>query len=329
VARVLSGIQPTGGVHLGNYAGAISRWAAEQRSEHFFCIVDLHALTGGPDPHTLRDQTHDMAAWLLAAGLDPEICTLFVQSHVGAHTELSWVLECVATYGELSRMTQFKEKAGGQESVPAGLFTYPVLQAADILAYHADEVPVGADQRQHIELTRTIAERFNARYGEVLTPPEATFPPAGARVMDLQHPEAKMSKTAASAAGTIMLGDDEETTRTKIMRAVTDSGSEIRRAEDKPGVTNLIELMSVATAAEPGGVEASMAGKGYGELKREVAEAVNAYLRPVRDRHAELRAEPAATDKALRAGAEKARQVAEVTLATVHEHAGLLPRSSG
>ena len=324
MARVLSGIQPTGDVHLGNYIGAISRWAQEQQPEHFFCIVDLHAITVPQDPAELRAKTLDLACWLYAAGLDPDRCTLFVQSQVREHSELGWVLSCVATMGELHRMTQFKEKSEGRESVSVGLFAYPVLQAADILIYQADEVPVGSDQQQHVELTRDIAQRFNSRYGDTFTLPKATFPVSGARVMDLQLVDKKMSKSLDSPQGTVLLGEDEEVTRRKILRAVTDSGSEIRAGDDKPGVTNLLDLMAAVTGATTEELESHFNGKGYGDFKKEVAEAVNGFLRPVRDRYAELSGDPAAVTEALRKGSDRAREVAAATMADVRERVGFL-----
>lgn len=322
MARVLSGIQPTGEVHLGNYIGAISRWARDQQPEHYFCIVDLHAITFPQDPVELRSKSLDLAMWLFAAGIEPGL--LFVQSQVREHTELAWVLNCVATMGELHRMTQFKEKAAGRESVSVGVFDYPVLQAADILIYHADEVPVGADQQQHVELTRDIAQRFNSRYGETFTLPKATFPTSGARIMDLQQVGKKMSKSSESPAGTIVLAEDEATTRKKILRAVTDSGSEVRAGDDKPGVTNLLDLMSAVTGATVAQLEDHFSGKGYGDFKKEIAEAVNGYLRPVRDRYAELRKDPAAVEASLRKGSDRAREVAAQTMATVRERVGFL-----
>jgi tryptophanyl-tRNA synthetase len=323
VARVLSGIQPTGDVHLGNYVGAISRWARDQQPEHFFCVVDLHAITVPQDPALLREKTVELAAWLLAAGLDPDVCTLFVQSQVPEHTQLSWVLECTATYGELHRMTQFKDKSEGRESVSAGLLTYPVLQAADILVYQADEVPIGDDQRQHLELTRDIAQRFNSRFGETFTVPTPTFPTVGARIMDLQLVDKKMSKSLPPA-GTILLSDTEAQTRKKIMRAVTDSGAEVRAAPDKEGVTNLLDLMAAVTGGTVAQLEAHFAGSGYGDFKKEVAEAVNGYLRPVRDRYEELRADPSAIEEALAKGRDKAREVAGRTVDRVWERVGFL-----
>ena len=324
MTRVLSGIQPTGDVHIGNYLGAFARWAREQQPEHFFCIVDLHAMTVEYDPAALRERTVDLAAWLFAAGIDPDRSTLFVQSHVREHAELGWVLQCIATMGEVSRMTQFKEKSEGRESVSVGLFAYPVLQAADILLYQADEVPVGEDQRQHVELTRDVAQRFNSRFGQTFTLPKATFPKSGARIMDLQIVDKKMSKSLGTA-GAILLDETESQTRKKVMRAVTDSGSEVRAAPDKPGVTNLLDLMSAATGAEVADLEQRFAGEGYGTFKAEVAEAVNGVLRPVRDRYAELREDPGAIAEALRKGADRAREVAAATMAVVRDRAGMLP----
>ena len=323
MTRVLSGIQPTGDVHIGNYLGAFARWAREQQPEHFFCVVDLHAMTVEYDPAVLRERTVDLAAWLYAAGIDPDRSTLFVQSHVREHAELAWILQCIATMGEASRMVQFKEKSQGRDSVSVGLFTYPVLQAADILLYQADEVPVGEDQRQHVELTRDIAQRFNSRFGQTFALPKATFPKSGARIMDLQIADKKMSKSLGTA-GAILLHETEAQTRKKIMRAVTDSDSEVRAAPDKPGVTNLLDLMAAATGAEVADLEQRFAGEGYGVFKAEVAEAVNGVLRPVRDRYAELRGDPGAITEALRKGADRAREVAAATMEAVRDHAGLL-----
>lgn len=323
MARVLSGIQPTGDLHLGNYVGAIRRWAEQQAPNHFFCIVDLHAMTVPYEADELRQGTHELATWLLAAGLDPRTATVFVQSHVREHTELAWILQCVASYGELHRMTQFKEKGEGKQGVSAGLLTYPVLQAADILLYQADEVPIGADQRQHLELSRTIAERFNHRFGETFTVPTPTFPTAGARVMDLQHADRKMSKSLPES-GTLLLSDTEKATEKKIKRAVTDSGTEIRAGDDKPGITNLLDLLSAVTGEDIPTLEQRYAGAGYGTFKGEVAEAVNAFLRPVRDRRAELADEPGTVEQALHEGADRARAVAAETMAAVRDAVGLL-----
>lgn len=323
MARVLSGVQPTGAPHIGNYLGAWSRWAGEQQADHFFCVVDLHAMTVPYEPDALRERTVEVATWLLACGIDPDIATLFVQSHVREHSELAWVLTCVATMGELQRMTQFKEKAVGLESVSAGLLTYPVLQAADILLYQADEVPIGADQRQHLELARDLAQRFNHRFTDTFTVPVPTFPTTGARVMDLQDHTKKMSKSLPPA-GTILLSDDEAGTRKKIMRAVTDSGSEVRASPDKPAVSNLLDLMAAVTGTDVAALETHFTGTGYGDFKAELAEAVNGVLRPVRERYAQLRAEPDAVLEVLVKGADRARTVAADTMGLVRERVGLL-----
>lgn len=323
MTKVFSGVKPTGKPHIGNYFGAFTRWAAEQDEGHLYCVVDLHAMTVPYDPEELRTRTSELATWLLATGLDPDRATLFVQSHVREHAEATWILDCVATMGELGRMTQFKDKGGGRDSVSVGLFNYPVLMAADILLYHAEEVPVGADQRQHVELSRDIAQRFNHRFGETFTLPKATFPPAGARIMDLQHPDRKMSKSDESPQGTIDLADDADATRKKIMRAVTDSGTEVRAGEDKPGVTNLLELLSAATGRTVAEHEAELAGARYGDFKKQVAEAVIERLRPVRERYAELAADPHAVADTLAKGAERARQRAAATMEDVRAKVGI------
>jgi len=323
VHRVLSGIQPSGDPHIGNYLGAWLRWVGEQVPGHFFCIVDQHAITVPYDLADLRQRTVDLATWLLAAGLDPEVCTLFVQSQVREHTELAWNLNCVATMGELARMTQFKEKSEGRESVSVGLFDYPVLQAADILLYQAEQVPIGADQRQHVELTRDLAARFNHRFGDTFTLPQPTFPAVGARVMDLQLVDKKMSKSLGPA-GTLLLNDDEATTRKKLLRAVTDSGSQVRAEPDKPGVTNLLDLFAAVTGATVPELEDRYSGKGYGDFKGDLAEAVNGVLRPLRERHAELSDDPEAVTDILRLGATRAREVATTTMQTVRERLGFL-----
>lgn len=329
MARVLSGIQPTGELHLGNYVGAIRRWAdSDQMAEHFYCIVDLHAMTVDYDPVELRAATRELATWLMAAGLDPSRVTLFVQSHVREHSELAWVLQCVASYGELHRMTQFKEKAEGREAVSVGLLTYPVLQAADILLYQAEEVPIGADQRQHLELCRDLAERFNHRFGPTFTVPTPTFPTIGARIMDLQHADRKMSKSLPPA-GAVLLSEDEAATRKKIMRAVTDSGTSVRAGDDKPGITNLLELMGAVTGATIDELEQRYARAGYGEFKKDVAEAVNGFLRPVRERYTELVKDPDQVDAGLAEGAGRARASAAQTMAAVREVVGLLPSDGG
>lgn len=323
MARVFSGIQPTGEVHIGNYFGAFGRWARDQQPGQYFCIVDLHSMTLPYDPHELRDRVVELACWLLAAGIDPAVSALFVQSHVKEHTELAWVLNCVAHMGELGRMVQYKEKSAQRESVSVGLFDYPVLQAADILLYHAEEVPVGADQQQHIELTRDIAQRFNGRFGDTFTLPQAVLPRAGARIMDLQQPDRRMSKSVSSPQGKILMSDDEAATRKKIMRAVTDAGTDIRVAEDKPGISNLLDLFAATTGAEIAELEAAYKGKSYGDLKRELAEALNGVLRPVRQRYSELRRDPGEVFALLRQGADSARQDAISTMRVVRDRTGL------
>jgi tryptophanyl-tRNA synthetase len=326
VTRVLSGIQPTGDVHLGNYLGAIRCWVEDQHDhDALYCVVDLHALTMPHDPAELRGQTLQTATLLLAAGLDPDVCTLFVQGHVPQHTELSWLLECTATFGELRRMTQFKEKSEGRESVRVGLFTYPVLQAADILLYDADRVPVGDDQRQHLELCRDIAVRFNHLYGGVFVVPEAAIPKVGARVMDLQDPTSKMSKSASSPQGKIDILEPEDVIARKIKRAVTDSDGEVRYdPQSKPGLANLIDLLAVTTGARPEDVAARYSQ--YGPIKADAAAAVVEYLRPVRERYASLMADPGHVADVLAKGAAKAESVAAVTLARARDAIGLLSR---
>ena len=327
MARIFSGVQPTGDPHLGNYLGAWARWVSDQRPDHFYCVVDLHAMTVPYDPEDLRTRTRDVATWLLACGLDPDVCTLFVQSQVPEHAELAWMLSCVATVGELGRMTQYKEKGEGRQSVSAGLFTYPVLMAADILLYQAEEVPVGEDQRQHVELARDIAQRFNHRFGDTFTVPKATFPVAGARIMDLQLVDKKMSKSLDSPQGMIVLDEAETATRKKIMRAVTDSGSEVVARSDKPGVTNLLDLMAAVTDRSVVELEDHFADAGYGDFKKELAAAVNDRLRPVRERYAELSADADRVLDVLSDGARRARGIAVDTMETVREHTGLLPRA--
>jgi tryptophanyl-tRNA synthetase len=327
MARVLSGIQPTGDLHLGNYLGALCRWVDEQRAaDCFFCVVDLHALTVPRDPAELRAKTLQTTLLLVAAGLDPDVCTLFVQSHVHEHPELSWLLESVASMGEVGRMTQFKEKArDGVESARVALFTYPVLQAADILLYDAEQVPVGDDQRQHLELCRDLALRFNHRYGETFVVPEATLPKAGARVMDLQRPTAKMSKSAESPQGTVLMLDEPSVIERKFKRAVTDTGTEVVfDPETKPGVSNLLQILGAATGRAPADVAQGYSQ--YGPLKADAADAVVELLRPVRERYAELSADPAAVRSTLSTGADKAQAVAARTLARAKEAIGLLSR---
>jgi tryptophanyl-tRNA synthetase len=327
--RIFSGIQPTGGKHLGNYIGAIRGWVEGQdRGEAIYCIVDLHAITVPYEPAELRRTTLDTTAILLAAGLDPDRCILFRQSEVHEHSELCWLLSGVTAYGDLTRMTQFKEKsAKQQELVSAGIFIYPVLQAADILVYNADEVPVGDDQRQHLELARDVAQRFNARFGETFVVPRHRIPQVGARIMDLQDPTSKMSTTAASDAGVIRVLDDPAVIAKKVKSAVTDSGSEVVRAPDKPGVTNLIDILSVIRGVGPEAVEREFDGSGYGGFKQAVADEVVAYLSPVRERYEELRADEDGLNRVLADGAEKAAAIASETMRTVRDRMGVGPPS--
>jgi tryptophanyl-tRNA synthetase len=329
MARVFSGIQPTGEMHLGNYLGAVRHWVeAQDDNDAIYCVVDLHAITMPYDAASLADRTRRTATILLAAGLDPARCTLFVQSHVPAHTELTWVLNCIATFGELRRMTQFKEKSAGQESVSIGVFDYPVLQAADILAYDTDKVPVGDDQRQHVELARDIAIRFNHRYGDTLVVPEHTVPPVGARVMDLQDPMSKMSKSSDSSTGFIALLDNPTVITKRIKSAVTDSGTEVRfDPEHKPGVSNLLQILAATTGRAVPDLEAEFAGGGYGRLKGAVADAVVEFLRPLQERYAVLAADPGEVDAQLAQGADKADAIATKVFERVRRAAGLLPRS--
>ncbi len=326
--RTFSGIQPTGSKHLGNYVGAIRQYVeAQERGEALFCIVDLHALTVSYEPAELRRGLYDLTALLLAAGLDPERCILFRQSDVPEHTELSWLLSSVTAYGDLQRMHQFKEKSATQrELVSAGLFFYPVLMAADVLAYRAGDVPVGDDQRQHVELMRDIAIRFNARFGdgrEVLVVPEHRIPAVGARVMDLQDPTRKMSTTGGTEQGTVLVLDDPATIEAKFKRAVTDSGSEVRRAPEKPGVSNLVEILAAVRGSTPAAVEAEFADARYGDFKLAVASAVVEHLRPVRERYLELRPDEDALEAVLAPGAERAREMAAETLRDVRERMGV------
>jgi tryptophanyl-tRNA synthetase len=326
MTRVFSGIQPSGELHLGNYLGAIRRFVRDQH-EHdaFFCIVDLHALTLPQDPAALRAKTLDLAMLYLAAGLDPEVCTLFVQSHVHEHTSLAWLVECTVSFGELRRMTQFKDKSERSEFVSAGLFTYPALMAADILLYDTNRVPVGDDQRQHLELTRDAAIRFNSRYGETFVVPEADIPTVAARVMDLQNPTAKMSKSVDSPQGTVLLLDDPATIERKIKRAVTDTGTDVEYdPASKPGVANLLSILAACTDVDPR--ELADRYTQYGPLKGDTAAAVVEALRPVRERYDELAGDPAHTAELLELGASKAQTVAAKTLRRAREAVGLLPR---
>jgi tryptophanyl-tRNA synthetase len=324
--QIFSGIQPTGRKHLGNYIGAIVQWVAEQ-DEALYCLVDLHALTVPYEPAALRESVYDTAATLLAAGLDPERCIFFRQGDVQEHAELTWLLSGVTGYGALTRMTQFKDKTAtlGRELVSAGLFFYPVLMAADVLAYRAREVPVGDDQRQHIELMRDVAERFNARFGETLVVPEARIPEVGARIMDLQFPDRKMSTTGGSPQGTVYMTEEPDAIVKKFRSAVTDSGTEVVRAPDKPGISNLIDILAAVRGVSPGEVEATYNGSGYGAFKQAVADAVVEYLAPVRARYLKLRGDVPGLERVLAAGAEKARAIASETLADVREAMGVGP----
>jgi tryptophanyl-tRNA synthetase len=325
--RVFSGIQPTSSsFHLGNYIGALKQWVALQDTmDAFYCVVDLHAITlEAPDPALLRERSRASAAQLLAAGLDPERCVIFAQSHVAGHAQLSWILECTTGYGEAQRMTQFKDKAARGGWVSVGLLTYPILQAADILLYGTNYVPVGEDQRQHIELTRNLAQRFNSRYGETFVLPDAYITKEAAKILDLQNPEAKMSKSLPDA-GTLNLLDEPSVLVKKIKRAVTDRGSEIRYDPvGKPGVSNLLVIMSAVSGTPVAQLESEFAGQGYGTLKASVADAVVAFAEPFGKRMAELMADPAEIDRILTRGAEQARPIAEQTVREVYDRVGFV-----
>jgi tryptophanyl-tRNA synthetase len=324
--RIFSGIQPTGTKHLGNYIGGITQYVAGQDrgDPAIYCIVNLHSLTVDYDPADLRERTLDLAALLIAAGLDPDRCILFRQGDVKEHTELSWLLSAVIPLGELQRMHQFRDKSVAQrELVSAGLLFYPVLMAADVLAYRAHEVPVGEDQREHVELMRDAAERFNRRFGETLVVPDARIPTVGARIRDLQDPSKKMSTTSPSPQGTVYVLDEPDAIMKKFKRAVTDSGTEIVRAPDKPGISNLIELLAVVRGTSADEIEREFAGSRYGDFKVAVGEAVVEYLRPVRERYTELRADEAELGRILGRGAEGARALAAETLADVRERMGV------
>jgi tryptophanyl-tRNA synthetase len=320
MARVFSGMQPTGDATLGSLLGALRNWVADQNADAYYCVVDLHALTEPQDPAVLRRQIVDLATMFLAVGVDPEIATLFVQSHVHEHAELAWLMECTASFGELNRMTQFKDKAAKREFVSAGLFTYPALMAADILLYDTEEVPVGDDQRQHLEFTRNVAERFNSRYGPTFTVPKATIRAEGARVMDLQDPTRKMSKSEDSPQGTVLVLEDLATVAKKIKRAVT--GTDYDPAQ--PGAANLLSILAACT----GGTSADLATKysQYGPLKADVTEAVIGMLEPIQQRFRDLSADPATVAKILERGAEKAQTVAATTLDRARRNVGLLVR---
>jgi tryptophanyl-tRNA synthetase len=321
-------MKPTGDATLGSLLGALRNWVTDQNPDAFYCVVDLHALTSPIDPAELRRQSLELATLFVAVGLDPEVCTVFVQSHVHEHTELAWLMECTASYGELSRMTQFKDKVKRNEPVSGGLFTYPALMAADILLYSAEEVPVGDDQRQHVELTRDLAERFNSRYGPTFTVPKAVVREAGARVMDLQDPTRKMSKSESSPAGTILILEDLKSVAKKIGRAVTDNDGEVRYdPAAKPGVSNLLSILSACTGEKPDLLAARYTS--YSFLKADVATEVEKLLAPIQERYAELSSDPVTMAKVLDAGAEKARAVAHPTLERAQRNAGLLmPGSS-
>ncbi len=328
--RIFSGIQPTGRKHLGNYIGAIRQYVESQDrgDPAIFSIVDLHATTVAYDPDQLRTTLYDTTATLLAAGLDPDRCILFRQSDVREHTELTWLLSSVCAHGDLNRMTQFKDKSAQQKDlVSAGLFIYPLLMAADVLAYRSDEVPVGDDQRQHIELTREIARRFNERFGETLVVPDHRIPKIGARIMDLQEPNRKMSTSVGADSGRIYLLETEKETRKKLGSAVTDSGREVKRGEGKEGVTNLIGIYAVATGKPEDEVEAEFEGAGYGDFKKAVGEAVVEYLAPVRERYPEIREDEARLEEILAKGAAGAAEIAAETLADVRDAMGVgVPR---
>jgi tryptophanyl-tRNA synthetase len=331
--RVFSGIKPSGDPTFGNYSGGFRQYAATQDEalaaggEAVFCIVDLHAITVEYHVADLTRRTLDIGAMLFATGLDPERSIVFVQSHVPAHSEAAWLLGAVTSYGQLLRMTQFKEKGDRQEFVSAALFNYPVLMAGDILLYQTTAVPIGDDQRQHLELSRDIAERFNARYGETFVVPEGVYPVTGARIMDLQEPTDKMGKTGSSEQGTIRLLDEPDVIRRKLRSAVTDSGRDVRRAPDKPGVTNLIEIMSVATGDAPEAIEARYDGQGYGQFKQDVGEALVELVVPIQQRFNELRANEAELRGMLDQGAEKAIAAAAPTLAAMYDRMGFLRRA--
>ena len=322
--RIFSGIQPSGDPHIGNYSGGFRQYAqTQEQGDALFCIVDLHAITLDHDPEALREGTLDITAMLFATGIDPERSIVFAQSHVTAHAEAAWLLSSVTGYGQLGRMTQFKEKAAEEEFVSAALFTYPILMAGDILLYQTDLVPIGDDQRQHLELSRDIAQRFNSRYGETFVVPEGVFPKTGGRVMNLQEPSVKMSKSRGAESGTILMLDPPETVRKKVKSAVTDSGSDVRYdPQEKPGLSNLIELLTVVTGDSIKDVEARYDGSGYGRFKGDVGEAIVAVLEPIQARYREVRGDPAELQRLLAMGAEKARASSAPTLALMYERMG-------
>jgi len=327
--RVLSGIQATSAsFHIGNYIGALRTWVAMQDEfDAFYFIPDLHSITMGHDPEALRSRTRASVAQLLAVGLDPKRCTVFVQSHVPEHAELGWVLSCITGFGEASRMTQFKDKSGkaGTEAMTVGLFNYPILQAADVLIYQADKVPVGEDQRQHIELTRDLAQRFNSRFGQTFTVPEPHIVKATAKILDLADPTSKMSKSATSQAGVLDLLEEPASLRKKIRSAVTDTGRDIRAGEDKPGITNLLTIAATLTGRTVIQLEDDYAGQGYGDFKADVADIVVDHVTPIRDRYDAIMADPAGLDAVIVDGAAHAGAVAKETMALVRERVGFLP----
>ncbi len=329
--RVFSGIRATGDKTLGNYSGGYRQYRATQETgEAFFCIVDLHSITTDFQPDALREATLSGAAMLFATGLDPDRSTVFAQSHVVAHAEAAWLLSAVTAFGELRRMTQFKEKSEGQDFVSAGLFTYPVLMAGDILLYQTDIVPIGDDQRQHLELTRDVAERFNQRFGETFTVPRGVYPEEGARIKNLQEPERLMSTTRGAPQGVVRMIDPPDVVRKKFKTAVTDSGKEVRHdPAEKPGISNLIEIMSVATGRHISEIEAQYDGTGYGSFKEDVGEAVVELLEPIQERYVRLRADERELQRLLAMGAEKARRASEPTLEQMHPRLGYVKRVGG
>jgi tryptophanyl-tRNA synthetase len=329
--RVFSGIQPTGRKTLGNYSGGFRQYAQTQEThDAFFCIVDLHSISVDYDPEALRSSTLDLAAMFFATGLDAERSTVFCQSHVTAHAEAAWLLSAVTSYGQLGRMTQFKDKSEGKEFISAALFTYPVLMAGDILLYQTDLVPIGDDQRQHLELARDVAERFNFRFGETFRVPDGKYPEVGGRIMDLQEPTNKMSTTMSSELGAIYVIDPPDTIRKKFKSAVTDSGREVRYdPQEKPGVSNLLEIMNVATGTPIAELERSFEGSGYGDFKSAVGESVVELLTPIRERYEALRADDRELQRLLAMGAEKARGVAEPTLQAMYDRMGFVRSEAG
>jgi tryptophanyl-tRNA synthetase len=328
--RIFSGIQPTGDKTLGNLIGGFRQYAATQElGEGFFCIVDLHSISVEYDPEDFREKTLDLAAILFATGLDPERSTVFAQSHVPAHAEAAWLLGGVTSFGQLNRMTQFKDKSDERDFVSAALFTYPVLMAGDILLYQTDIVPIGDDQRQHLELARDVAERFNSRFGETFKLPEGVYPEVGARIMDLQEPTKKMSTTGGTPQGTVKLLDEPDVIRKKFRSAVTDSGSEVRRSDDKPGVTNLVDILSSLTGEPPDAIESRYEGSGYGQFKTDVGEVAVEAIVPIQERYRELRSDPVELQRLLARGAEKARKASEPTLEAMYDRMGFVKSEAG